>query len=783
MIIAMDKRVYKKLEFDKILGMLAAKALSDSGRDGALALSPKTDIDGVRHLQSETLEAEGILMRQPSSPMQSFSDISAEAARLKTGADLGCGELLRVIGVQKAARRAKKGILSPDGSAKNLHRLAQMLYYDDAQIRDIDDAILSEDTLADTASPELHSIRKRILHENEGIREKLSAIIRSPQHKDHLQDAIVTMRGGRYVVPVKQEHKRSLKGLVHDQSASGHTVFIEPMDVVEANNKLRELELAERAEIARILHDFSERLRENWELLRDDLDILTQLDVIFAKASLASSMKASPPVITEERKVIIKNGRHPLIDAKAVVPVSLHIHDGYSGLIITGPNTGGKTVTLKLTGLLVLMAQCGLFVPADGGTTLPVFTGLFADIGDEQSIEQSLSTFSSHMSNITRITREAERTSMVLLDELGAGTDPAEGAALAMSILEALAARNAFVLATTHYSEIKAFAMASDVYQNACMEFSVKTLSPTYRLIMGVPGVSNAFEISKKLGLGADIIDRARMHMSEETIKFEQLIGEAERQRERAEQKEMQAERDRRTAQSIRDKSDIELNKAKEKRKQIIDRANEKALEILKEAREEAESVIAELKKSKSARQEDINAARKVIGDKIDKTAKSLRTVKPKKSTVREADIKVGDTVMLLGHGVKASVLKAPKSGKVYVQAGALKMSVSLSEVALAEPEKKAPVRTGRVNRAPQPASMQVDLRGMTLDEAVMATDMYLDNAFLSGQSEVSVIHGKGTGVLRAGIRDFLKKHAHVKSYREGTYGEGDAGVTIVTIK
>ena len=779
----MDKRVFQKLEFDKILNMLASKTMSDTGKDAALAQKPQVSIVGAKRLQSETLEAESILMRQPSTPMQSFSDISAETVRLRTGADLGCGELLRVLGVQKAARRAQKGIADPDGSAKNLYQLAQMLYYCDTTISELDNAIISEDTLADTASHELFSIRKKILRENEGIREKLSAIIRSPQHKDHLQDAIVTMRGGRYVVPVKQEHKRSLKGIIHDQSASGQTVFIEPMDVVEANNKLRELELAEAAEIARILHDFSDRLREHWELLRDDLEILTRLDVIFAKASLASSMKASPPTITDERKIVVKNGRHPLIDAKSVVPVSLCIDGGYSGLIITGPNTGGKTVTLKLVGLLVLMAQCGLFVPADSGTMLPVFTGLFADIGDEQSIEQSLSTFSSHMKNITHITRDADSSAMVLLDELGAGTDPAEGAALAMSILEALAESGAFVLATTHYSEIKAFAMASEQYQNACMEFSVKTLSPTYRLIMGVPGVSNAFEISKKLGLSEPIIERARMHMSEETVKFEQLIGEAERQRELAEMKGVQAERDRRTAQSIKDKSDIELLKAKEKSKKIIDSANEKALDILKDARDEAESVITELKQSRNARQEDINATRKKLSGKIEIASKSLRTKQKHHSTVRAEDICVGDTVLLLGHDVKAEVLKSPRDGKVYVQAGALKMSVLLSEVAKAEPDKKAPMRTGSVKRETASAGMQVDLRGMTLDEAVMETDKYLDNAFLSGQTEVGIIHGKGTGVLRAGIRDFLRTHAHVKSYREGEFGEGDAGVTIVTIK
>ena len=464
-------------------------------------------------------------------------------------------------------------------------------------------------------------------------------------------------------------------------------------------------------------------------------------------------------------------------------PVSLCIDGGYSGLIITGPNTGGKTVTLKLVGLLVLMAQCGLFVPADSGTTLPVFTGLFADIGDEQSIEQSLSTFSSHMKNITRITRDAYSRALVMLDELGAGTDPAEGAALAMSILEALAERGAFVLATTHYSEIKAFAMASEAYQNACMEFSVKTLSPTYRLIMGVPGVSNAFEISKKLGLGENIIDRAKMHMSEETVKFEQLIGEAERQRELAEMKGMQAERDRRDAQSIKDKSDIELIKAKERSKKIIDSANEKALDILKAARDEAERVIKELKQSKSVRQEQINAKRAELSEKIETTAQSLRTKKINKSNVRAEEIRAGDTVMLVGHGVKAFILKAPKDGKAYVQAGALKMTVPLSEIALTEPEKKQPMRTGSVKRVTASAGMQVDLRGMTLDEAVMETDKYLDNAFLSGQTEVGIIHGKGTGVLRSGIRDFLKTHVHVKSYREGEFGEGDAGVTIVTIK
>ncbi len=779
----MNKRVFEKLEFNKILKMLESKALSDSGKEAALSLKPGININAVRILQSETLEAESTLMREPKTPMSSFSDISSETVRLKTGADLSCRELLRILGVLKAARRAKSGLSKQENSENLLPKIAELLYYDSSLIKELDDAIISENELADNASPELFNIRRRIMRENEGIHEKLNSVIRSSHHKEHLQDAIITMRNGRYVVPVKQEYRRSLNGLVHDQSSSGQTVFIEPMEVVEANNRLRELELAEKAEVERILHEFSEQLREYWQQLRDDLDILTRLDVIFAKATLASAMKASPPQITDEKKLIIKNGRHPLIDAKAVVPVSLYIDDGYTGLIITGPNTGGKTVTLKLTGLLVLMAQSGMFVPADAGTVLPVFTALFADIGDEQSIEQSLSTFSSHMKNITQITKNADENSLVLLDELGAGTDPAEGAALAMSILEELEFAQSFVMATTHYSEIKAFAMANEKYQNACMEFSVKTLSPTYKLIMGVPGVSNAFEISKKLGLGEQIIERARQHMSEETVKFEQLIGEAEKQREIAQQKQQQAEDFRRTAQSIKDKSNIELEKAKQKSEKIVERANEKALDILKEAKEEAEQIIKELKSAKAAKQEDINAARKALSDSIDKTSGAISKKPVRKSGAKPSDIAIGDTVKLINHGVTATVLKAPKDNKVQVQAGVVKMMVDISEVEPAIKEKQLGRLGGYKRELNATVAMELDLRGMSLDEAVMETDKYLDEAFIAGRQEVSIIHGKGTGVLRSGVRDFLRTHPHAEKFRQGKYGEGEAGVTIVTIK
>ncbi|MFA5676405.1 MAG: endonuclease MutS2 [Christensenellales bacterium] len=777
----MDKKVLAKLEYDKILNMLAAETLSGSGRAAALSLTPRTKTADAQRLIDETLEAQSVLARSASSPIGGFEDISAEIMRLKAGADLACKELLRVLSVEKAARRARKGLA--DCGAERLLSMADALAYDEKLIEKLDNAVLNETTLADCASAELASIRRRILREGDGIREKLNNIIRLPQYKEYLQDAIVTTRGGRYVVPVKQEHKRSIKGLVHDQSSSGQTFFIEPMEVVEANNRIRELELSEAAETERILHGFSEELREKQSELSANLNILTGLDLIFAKARLSFVMKASPPNLSDNGALEIKKGRHPLIDAKNVVPVSLVIEEGDRGLIITGPNTGGKTVTLKLVGLLCLMAQSGLFVPADEGTALPVYTKIFADIGDEQSIEQSLSTFSSHMSNITGIVRCADKGTLVLLDELGAGTDPAEGAALATAILKELEERGCTVLATTHYSEIKAFAMSSAVYKNACMAFSLKTLSPTYQLIMGVPGVSNAFEIAKKLGLDERIIDSARAHMSQEAVKFEQLIGEAEKRREQAERKQRQAEDLRRAAQSIRDKSDTGLKKAAEKAQSIVDKANEQALDILREARYEAEEIIDGLKKAQSFRQEEINSSRKALNDKIDKTASSLRKKARVKSGTKEEDITAGDTVRLISHGVDAVVLKPPRDGKVYVQAGALKLEAPLFDIEAAPQPKKTESIGGLRRGAALSPGMSFDLRGMTLDEAVMETDRYLDEVFLARQNEVMLIHGKGTGVLRSGLRNYLKTHVHVKSIRTGQFGEGGDGVTVVTVK
>lgn len=776
----MDIKVFKKLEFDKILHMLCEQTLSSNGKEAALSLKPKADILGANKLLEETLEAESVLMRA-GSPVTSFDDITKETMRLKAGADLQCKELLSTVSVLKAAKKAKLELSC--GDTKHLSSMAQRLEYDEKIINKLDSAVLNETTLSDNASAELKSIRRRILREGEGIREKLNSIIRSPKYKEYLQDAIITTREGRYVVPVKQEHKRSFQGIIHDQSSSGQTYFIEPIEVVQSNNRIRELELEQAVEIERILHEFSEILREVLSELIENQKILTKLDLIFAKARLAGIMKAYPARLNENGILNIINARHPLIDSRKVVPVSLQIEQSDTGLIITGPNTGGKTVTLKTVGLMCLMAQSGLFVPAAETTTLPVYKKIFADIGDEQSIEQNLSTFSSHMGNITRVMRHADCFSLVLLDELGAGTDPAEGAALAMAILKALKERGAKVIATTHYSEIKAYAMSETSYKNASMAFSLNTLSPTYRLVMGVPGVSNAFEIAKKLGLDESIIADARTFMSKEAVKFEQLIGEAEKRREQAERKQKQAEDFRRSAQSIRDKSDTELKKAQLKAQKIIDKANEKALEILRDARNEAQGVIDKLKKADAFRQEQINAARKTLDKKIENTAANLREVQTTKSGTKREDVSAGDWVRILSHGVEAFVLKLKRDGKVHVQAGAVKLDVALDDIEISADSKNVDSIGGFRKSSIASPGLSIDLRGMTLDEAMLEADRYLDEAFLAGIHEVTIIHGKGSGALRSGIRAFLKTHTHVKSQRPGQYGEGEDGVTVVTIK
>jgi DNA mismatch repair protein MutS2 len=786
----MNKRVYTVLEFDKILEMLSKKAISDCAKASAKKIEPKTDYDAVLRLMQETKEAERISMGFSRYPIINFSDCKSEFARLKTQAALNCKELLKLCLLFKAAKYAKSNLNhDEEENITVLPELAENLFYDEGFIKKIDQSIMDDETIADTASDQLYSLRKKLKTENEKLREKLSNITKSSDIKKYLQDAIVTSRNGRYVIPVKSEHKKDVKGLIHDQSASGQTLFIEPEVVVQSNNKIKQLEAEISVEQQRILYELSSHAAEFTQDFIVDLEILTYLDLVFAKASLASEMKASPPNFNREKIIHIKAGRHPLVDAKEVVPVTIKIGEDYSVLVITGPNTGGKTVSLKTCGLFQLMAQSGLFLPALSSSSIPVFKKIFADIGDEQSIEQSLSTFSSHMKNIVPILKKSDENTLVLLDELGAGTDPTEGAALALSILESIQKSGGYVMATTHYSEIKAFAMVEKGYENASMEFDIKTLSPTYNLRMGIPGLSNAFEISKKLGMPEYVILDARKHMSEEHARFEQLLNEAAASKQEADMKIVQAESFKRKSQSMKDKAIIVQEKADKREKEIISKAKQKALDIVNDAKYEAERIITDLKKvkvdSERERTQAIADARRGLQQNYDALNSDLKSLSKTENNGSNLPINVGDTVKLIGVGTEATVLEKPDAkGMVKVQAGIMKLSLNVSEIEnVSKPKKVVNTVTARAFQKSSKGKIELDIRGLSIDEGMMEVDRYLDDVFLSGLNEVSIIHGKGTGKLRQGIHSFLKAHARVKSFRLGLYGEGEAGVTVVTMK
>ncbi len=786
----MNKRIYQVLEFDKIKEKLAGEAVSDSAKLLAEHLEPEVTIEKASRLMNETREAESISLRFAHSPISSFSDCAGEIKRLKAKGVLNCRELLHLSGVFKAARTARNSI-KPDaeGQLKLLPDMAENLFYDEGFIRTIDNAVLDEENLADSASDELFRLRRQLSRESENLRDKLTKLTKTSGISEYLQDAIVTSRNGRYVVPVRAEHKKDVKGLVHDQSASGQTLFIEPEFVVEANNRIKQIEAEIKAEERRILQALSEAASAFTQDFSSDVVILAYLDLVFAKARLAGHMKANPPEFNAEGILNIKEGRHPLVDAKTVVPVSIKIGGEYTALIITGPNTGGKTVSLKTCGLFQLMAQSGLFLPALGSSTLPVFKQVFADIGDEQSIEQSLSTFSSHMKNIIPILEQANKDALVLLDELGAGTDPAEGAALAMSILEHIQKSGAYVMATTHYSEIKAFAMVEAGYENASMEFDLKTLSPTYHLRMGIPGLSNAFEISKKLGIHEAVIERAKGHMSEERTRFEALLNEAAASKEEAQKKIEIAEGFKRESQSIKDKAKVLKEQAEQKEKEILRKAREEAADIIRQAKTEAETVIDALKKAKlSAETErDRTQAIQEARSALDTRAKALNTAlkaQGKKQAEQDMEIHVGDEVKLLGIGTVGTVVSEPDDkGNFTIQAGVMKLTSHIAEIETVTSPQRTAQAQHRVIRSEAVGKMDVDIRGMTVDEGIMTIDKFLDDISLSGLKEVCIIHGKGTGKLRQGIHYYLKNNNRVDTYRLGEYGEGDVGVTVVTLK
>ena len=784
----MKKRVLKTLEYDKILAMLKERASCCISRELVDTMEPSGDFDTVERELKLTAEAETLFYKTGRSPVDDFPDMRHCLERMHAALFLSTGELLGIASCLKAARIAKDILAKEVGEESYLYNLAGLLITHRSAEEEINRCIINEDEIFDGASPALARIRRAMRLANEKVREKLNSMIRSTAYQKYLQEPIITIRNGRFVIPVKQEYRQQVPGLIHDQSSSGATLFIEPSAVVELGNEYKKLLAEEADEIERILTELTAMLAPYADEVREDLNIMGQIDLVFAKAKLSRELNAVMPRLNRNNYVRIVRGRHPLIPADKVVPIDIWIGRDYRSLIITGPNTGGKTVTLKIVGLFALMVQSGIFVPANEGSEFPVFEHIYADIGDEQSIEQSLSTFSSHMKNIVGILDKADENSLVLLDELGAGTDPIEGAALAMSILEELNDRHCICVSTTHYSEIKAFAMTHEGMENASMEFDIDRLCPTYRLYIGIPGKSNAFEISSRLGLPNSIIDKAKGFLKGEDVRFEDIISSAQSQHRIAEEERKMAEEARAELEKLRADAERERRKLDEDRNRLQAKAKEDAKRIVADTKREMEKLIVEIRSIKDI---DRSAADRVIQAARD-TLRATETAVNEKEAIKKEDntkppktVRAGDTVNIVTLDQKATVLSAPDSkGEVMVQAGVMKLNVKLKDIRLIEEKKAAAPTSGKVGLgAGKQVGLELDVRGMLVDEANIIVDRYLDDAYNAGLSEVNIIHGKGTGALRAGVQAFLKRHPLVKGYRMGSYGEGDAGVTVVTLK
>ena len=786
----MDKKILETLEYDKITAMLETHARCQIGKERARKLEPLTELAELNAELDLTSEAEAVLFRLGQSPVDEFPDTRDTLKRIKAVSALSMRELLDIASCLRAIRIAKSALTKePDQMrlAAMAVNLPSYKFIED----ELNRCILNEDEMFDGASPALSRIRRELRVANEKVREKLNSMIRSSTYQQYLQDPIITMRNGRFVIPVKQEYRKQIPGLIHDQSGSGQTLFIEPAAVVELGNTFKKLLAQERDEIERILSELTSMVAPYGEDIHNALILLGEIDLRFAKAQLARDMNAVRPEMNDELRIRIVRGRHPLLDKAKAVPIDIWLGEDFKTLIITGPNTGGKTVTLKTVGLFTLMAQAGMFVPADVGTRLGVFKNVYADIGDEQSIEQSLSTFSSHMTRLVGILKNADDKSLVLLDELGAGTDPIEGAALAMSILETLYGRRSTTLATTHYSEIKAFALARDGMENASMEFDIDKLCPTYRLFIGIPGKSNAFEISKRLGLDDDVINRAKQFLKGEDVRFEDVISGAESQRRIAEQERKLAEQARAELDALRAEVEKEKKKLEETKKGYQAKAREDARRVVADTKREMERLIVQIRSMKSINQSEADRVIQASRDAVRERENAL--VEPEKKvvdmSVAPKSVNPGDEVRIVSlENKKATVLKKPDAkGDVLVQAGIMKIAVRLDDLRLLnEPAKKGPqtdAAAGKVTLGDKSVGLSIDVRGKLVDEAIIEVDRYLENAAMNGLNEVMIIHGKGTGALRAGIQSYLKTHRLVESFRQGAYGEGDAGVTAVTIK
>lgn len=792
----MNEKTIKALEYKKIINMISEKAESELGRAKVDEIVPLTDIDEIQYLQNQTEEAYSIILKKGNPPLFGINNILTEVKRVEIGGSLTPGGLLKISDMLRVSRGLKKFFKEIKEDEEKTYPIIETLVGNlsiNKHIEDeINNAIILENEISDNASRELRSIRRKMTSKNEAVKDKLNSLISSQSQKKYLQDSIVTIREGRYVVPVKQENRGSIPGIVHDMSASGATVFVEPMAVVELNNELRELELKERDEIQKILSELSILVSEDADGIRNNQSILQELDFVFAKGKTALSMNATKPILNNRGYINIKKARHPLLKEKEVVPIDVYLGDEFNSLIITGPNTGGKTVTLKTVGLLTLMGQSGIHIPADFNSEIGVFDQVFADIGDEQSIEQSLSTFSSHMVNIVDILEKVEENSLVLFDELGAGTDPTEGAALAMSILDHLLNMRCRTIATTHYSQLKLYALTTEGIINGSVEFDVETLSPTYKLLIGVPGKSNAFEISSRLGLQDYIIEYAKDLVSQENIKFEDVLQAMEKDRLTAEENRLESERNRLEVENLRKELLDEKEKTKSMRNKIISEAKEEARNIFKNAKEDADSLIRDLRDVSSEIEKDRNKKIQETQDKLkSKLSDSQNQISNEilnvKSNKPPKNLKAGETVEVLTFNQVGTVISDPDDdGDVMVQVGIMKINANISTLRRTDSkaEERAGVSTKKIMKTKsKDIKSEIDLRGSNVEEAIMEIDKYMDDAYLAGLNEITIIHGKGTGVLRKGIQDYLKGHRYVKKSRLGGMGEGGDGVTIVEIK
>lgn len=791
----MNSKVLRVLEYNKIIDRLTEKATSEQGKKLTAALKPMTDLDAITQAQTETADALGYLFRKGSTSFGSNKDLGACIKSLEVGSVLSIGELLRIAAFLENVNRIKaygrkEREDAPTDSLDIYFDALEPLTPLSSEIRR---CILSEEEIADDASPTLKHIRRSMTITNNKIHSQLTSMING-SYRTYLQDAVVTMRDNRYCIPVKSEYKGQVPGMVHDQSSTGSTFFIEPAAVVNLNNELKELALKEQEEIEVILADLSARTAAYTETLTNNQKAMTTLDFIFAKAALAMEQNATMPVFNTEHQIRIRQGRHPLLDKKKVVPIDIRLGIDFDLLVITGPNTGGKTVSLKTVGLLTLMGQAGLHIPALDRSELSIFREVYADIGDEQSIEQSLSTFSSHMVNIVSILKDADTDSLCLFDELGAGTDPTEGAALATSVLDHLHKHGIRTMATTHYSELKVYALSTDFVENACCEFDVETLRPTYRLLIGIPGKSNAFAISSKLGLPNFIIEDAKKHITEDKESFEDLLTDLENSRLTIEKERLEIESYKQEIKSLKERLETKQEKIDQSRERILREANEEAREILQDAKEIADETIRTFQKAgTSTSMKDLEKSRQKVRDKItEKNEKlSLKANKPTHRLLKPNQIKLGDSVKVVSMGLKGTVSSLPdKSGKLFVQCGIIRSQVSLDDLVLLEEET---IHTGdRMKRTSAgklkmsksySVSTEINLLGKTVDEALSELDKYLDDAYLAHLPSVRIVHGKGTGALRSAVQNYLRKNKIVKSYRQGEFGEGDAGVTIAEFK